>query len=269
MTKELNTYLPVNSYDGVNPSCLRDRLMRRPVVEHIERYRWVLNDLRSRGADAWPLLEVGTGCGWGLKQIQTYFDELSVGIDLDISALSEGIQAGVRKVSQANLVAQNLPFVDEQFGTIVNLNLLEQLSDPLTGLINMNRVAKRNAQMYISIFNRDLFSPGGIKWFKPNEHEFSQNDLVKLLSESGWCAVEWLGQRFVSRKAYLKRATQLQSIENWLKKSEVLSKDRRVQIFRARVQNIIPSSNPSVAVKRLEERPSMEPVIITARCIKN
>lgn len=269
MTEEFQTYLSLDNYDGVNPNNWKDCLMKRPAVEHIERYRWVLEDLQKRGDEAWPLLEVGVGCGWGLRQIKNHFNGLSVGIDLNPDALKSGIKSGLNHTIQADLLAKDLPFANDQFSTIVNLVLIEQLSNPLFGLENIGRVTKPGGQMYLSIFNKDLFSPGGKKWFRPNQHEFSKNELTELLERSGWRSVEWLGQRFVSRESYLKTAALLQMVENSLKQNSFLAQDRRIQIFRARVQNIIPSLNPSVKVRRLEEKPNMEPVIFTVRCLKD
>lgn len=264
MNKDFISFTPFQVYEKYAER-RRDvfaHILRRPLLEYVERYAWLQTELIEEKLH-FPILEIGPGSGWGMRTIQDIFpNETVVGMDLDAEALHEGKSYGVANLTRGDLT-KGLPFHDSSFQTIVCFIVLEQLNlDTVGPLLNdLHRIAKPDSQFLIASFNRELFSPNGAQWFTPNKHEFTKQELIQSLSYSGWEATESFGQRFVHPDKYKRNAKVFQTIQQTLSKLPLLRQSRFFQIMTPRLQNIAPSINPYTTVEPTDRHEPREPVI--------
>jgi SAM-dependent methyltransferase len=264
MTGEFQTFTPYAVYEQY--ASQRDsavaHLLRRPLLEYVERYAWLQDELGA-GQFEFPLLEIGPGSAWGLHQIQKEFaGRVAVGLDLDIDALREGRNHDTQALVQGDL-SDGLPFKEKSFSTIVSFLVLEQIDPSHIAQIfrTCRKAAAPNAKLVIASFNRELFSPNEKHWFTPNQKEYTENELGDILRSSGWEPYARYGQRFVSPDEYKKRAHVFQSMETMLQKVPGLQEKKLIKIFAPRMLNILPSLAPHTTVECVESEEKREPVI--------
>jgi len=264
MKSEFIPFTPFNVYEEFSNKRTDTiaHIFRRPLLEYVERYMWLQDELTS-GHLKFPLLEIGSGSGWGLQFIQKMFPHnISMGIDLDTTALSEGVSHGAHNLIQSN-ATHELPLSNSSFQTIVCFMMLEQLNpnDVKPFFLNLHRVAKPDAQFIIAMFNRELFSPNNKHWFTPNIQEYTKPELTVLLQETGWQIETSFGQRFVNPETYKNRAKVFQSIQDIMLRTPQAQQIRFFRIMTPRLLNIAPSLVPHTTVELADEQIPREPVI--------
>ncbi len=141
MTQEFRTYTPFREYEqyATKTHEALAQLRYRPMIECVERYHWLIKQLRS-GNLKFPLLEIGSGSSWGLSKIWKGFSgQLAIGVDLNRAALLEGFSNGATNLIQGDLT-EGLSFRDGSFGTVICFFWL------------LNRLTKRESANYSMIF---------------------------------------------------------------------------------------------------------------------
>lgn len=162
----------------------------------VRRYQqWEYNEIKHIYEDFMPYWELrgkevlDVGCGLGGKLV-FYVEEGAskvVGVDLRpfsaISALqlaSEQDSDGVIRIAIAD--GAKLPFADETFDVVISVNVLEHVVDPLSVLIECQRVLRPNGRIYL--YFPPFYSPWGAhldSWINlPWPHLFfSERSLIR------------------------------------------------------------------------------------------
>ena len=271
MTREFKTYTPYSEYERYEAKThdAMVLLLRRPIVESIERYEWLINEL-DRGIFKFHLFEIGSGSCWGLNKVRKKFPgKLVIGADINNVALTEGPPRVATNVVQSDL-AKGLSFREGCFSTIVCFLVLEQIDPCMIGKLfnDLRSVAKSGAKLILATFNRHLFSPRGRRWFTPNRYEYTTEELRSQLVNNGWFPKKKYGQRFVEPHTYNLQAAIAQATEDALVRVPGLQEKPLIQIFSHRMLNILPSIMPYVSVEPAGEHSMRKPVIDLLVCQK-
>ncbi|MGC8654647.1 MAG: class I SAM-dependent methyltransferase [Candidatus Kryptoniota bacterium] len=144
------------------------------------------------------LLDVGCGDGSFIMRVKDRFDEV-FGIDVSPTAVELCRKGGIKAI-QVNLNNQTIPYPDGFFDTVVSLEVIEHIFDPLSFLKEIYRVMTpggiliistpniRKLQRIFSIimghFPRTSYDPVGFDG--GHLHYFTSKDLSNLLLESGF-----------------------------------------------------------------------------------
>lgn len=267
MVKELFSYTPFNTYQSAIPhrNDIEYRRYRRPLMEYIERYHWII-ELLKLGTLSFPLLEVGVGSGWGLKQIQDEFpNDTVVGTDLNQNQLLESRSHDVKQLVQHDLTTK-LPFPLESFASVICLIVLEQIDKTHIDFIlsEINNVMKNDGKLLLATFDRELFSPHKRHWFKHNLHEFTPNEVLEEIDNSGFVVSQRLGQRYIQPHFYSAYSYITQKIEDHhIKKDPIYSYP-----YSSRWCNIVPPYFSPTEVEAITAHPFTIPVIDMFVCEK-
>ncbi|MBI1806089.1 MAG: class I SAM-dependent methyltransferase [Ignavibacteria bacterium] len=115
-------------------------------------------DGEQRGSAALKMIEGGDrfldiGCGEGTlaMQVQNRFKEVH-GIDISEDAVRLANQNGV-KATRVNLNIEPIPYPDNYFDTVVSLDVIEHVFDPIRFLKEIHRVLRRDGYTIISTPN--------------------------------------------------------------------------------------------------------------------
>ncbi len=161
-------------------------------TRHVACYRWAASilatDLAGRepptGNPA-PVLDAGSGEGYGASELSRATHRPVVGVELDAStALHASTRYPELNQTRANLVA--LPFRTSAFAAAVSFQVVEHIWDPLTYLRELTRCT--DGPVLISTPNRPVHSPGLPPGGRPDNpfhvREFDAQELSALLNES-------------------------------------------------------------------------------------
>ncbi len=189
--------------------------MTRPAEERLYDEIWQAkgareaDDIAADGAlrrnAALPLLGTGkrlldVGCGEGSLAVAArhLFHELH-GVDITASAVERARSAGV-VTHQVNLNVLPLPYPDEYFDTVVTLDVIEHIFDPVGFLVEIRRVLMPGGLLVVSTpnirklqrmltlirgrFPRTSYDPVG--YDGGHLHYFTSLDLKTLLEDLGF-----------------------------------------------------------------------------------
>lgn len=120
--------------------------------QHIERYRFVAEHL-----DRAPVLDVACGIGYGTEILQNSCGQPVAGLDIHGDSLLEGSRRHPGAFIRAN--AQNMPFGQNVFGTVVSLETLEHLPDPERFLLMVRSALSADGSFIVSSPNREVNNP--------------------------------------------------------------------------------------------------------------
>lgn len=183
------------------------------------------------------VLEVACGCGIGLNYLKEYAEQVTGGdIDEDNIRVASSIIKN-KGINVLELDAQNLPFDNESFDTVILFEAIYYLNNPQDFTAEAHRVLKKSGTLIIGTVNR--------KWndFHPSKYStkyYSLSELNNLLSDS-FSSVEFRGAFHanggnIKSKIFSllkKTASKLNMIPGSLKAREVLKR-----IFIGRLQPI-------------------------------
>lgn len=92
------------------------------------------------------------GCGSG-KFIELLPQKIFYGVDISDKYLDIAKERGYKEVHQTDLSFDRLPVPNELFDSVICMEVLEHLFDPLHALAEINRVLKPNGTLIISVPN--------------------------------------------------------------------------------------------------------------------
>ncbi len=100
------------------------------------------------------LLELGCGTGFFLEEFSRFSDEV-YGVDFSIRMLEKA-----RERSSGSFLicadADNLPFKNQTFETVVSLTLLQNMPDPTLTFAEISRVLKKDGKVITSILAKKI-----------------------------------------------------------------------------------------------------------------
>ena len=116
--------------------------------------------LRARGFQGGKILDVGCGSGaMNLVLTQTFADSEVVGIDLSDPLLALANQeagaaslAGRLKFEKADV--HQIPYQDDAFDVVMNVNMVHLVEDPVTMLDEMERVLAPGGYLFVADLKR-------------------------------------------------------------------------------------------------------------------
>lgn len=168
---------------------------------------WVLDRIRSLGAPGHNLLDVA--CGGGFLTNDFARRRFTVtGVDLSKESLKTASAHDV--THSARYVygnAYSLPFPDESFDIVTNMDFLEHVDDPARVIRECSRVLKKNGLFFFHTFNRNKVSEFVVirlveKFIKntpKNMHVpelfIPPEDTVRFCGEAGMSVLELTGVR--------------------------------------------------------------------------
>jgi methionine biosynthesis protein MetW len=144
------------------------------------------------------LLDIGSGEGSFIMKVRDQFEEV-YGIDISEKAVELSLKQGIH-AKQANLNNEPFPFPDGYFNTVVALDVIEHIFDPILFLKEIHRVLAQNGYTIISTpnirkiqriatlmmghFPRTSYDPVGFDG--GHLHYFTSKDLRQLLEQNGF-----------------------------------------------------------------------------------
>lgn len=153
----------------------KKRRLKDKYNSNVESYEKRYREIQSRKFNAIQkyidnssnLLEVGCGTGFFLEDFSNFSDQVFAA-DLSFEMLKKA----KKRFSDAFFVladADNLPFDDRVFDTVVSLTLLQNMPDPRHTVEEMARVLKEGGDLIATILDK----------------EFSQNEISGWLESTG------------------------------------------------------------------------------------
>ncbi|MFA7402927.1 MAG: methionine biosynthesis protein MetW [Pelobacteraceae bacterium] len=97
------------------------------------------------------ILDLGCGTGELINQLAGKYEEV-YGVDSSDSALNEAVRKGYR-IAKIDLDNETLPFADNWFDTVVTLDVIEHVYDPLSFIKELSRVLRPDGELIISTPN--------------------------------------------------------------------------------------------------------------------
>lgn len=157
----------------------------------LKKYWFSPSDVLQRGIEAniWnlcqfknPVLDIGVGNGEMSLSIFKNHGQLDVGIDLDENGLESAKKTKkYKKIIHAD--AQNLPFKNASFNTVVSNSTFEHIENDLKAVSEVARVLKKKGLFFITIPSEFLQ-----KWVLENEKKInkakSQQNLIRFNSRA-------------------------------------------------------------------------------------
>jgi len=152
------------------------------IFAHMQRYEWVIQELRSKKWDT--LLDMGCGSGYGTAKLARELDTpFVVGIDVSENAITYAL----KNYHEPNLWfkkmdATALGFPTNFFDVIISFDVLEHLTgqEQHAFLVNMLNVVKVSGVCYVGCPNAKVSCGGGNVHHK---HELYAEEFVSLLSK--------------------------------------------------------------------------------------
>jgi len=154
-------------------------------------YRWV-TDRELAG----PILEAGSGEGYGANLLAESLGQPVVALDYDADSVAYAARQypGVALV-RANLA--QLPVSQGRWGAVVSLQVIEHLWDVSQFLADATAALRSGGTLIVSTPNRVTFSPGVARGEKPTNpfhvEEFDAQQLHSMLIDAGLVDVTVLG----------------------------------------------------------------------------
>lgn len=97
-------------------------------------------------------LDVGCGGGILTESLRYYFPKLSIyGVDVSRTAIRYAKKRGSGKITYARIIKKRLPFESNFFDTCICLDVLEHVPDVHFFLDEINRVLKKNGQLFLIV----------------------------------------------------------------------------------------------------------------------
>ena len=157
------------------------------LTHFLKEYWFIPSDVLQRGIEAniWdlcrfqhPVLDIGVGNGKMSAFIFRNHPEFDVGIDLDTSGLENArTTKKYKKILHAD--AQNLPFKDASFNTIVSNSTFEHIVADIKAVSEVSRVLKNDGLFFITVPSEYMK-----KWILEYEEKKnmvqSQGNLIKF-----------------------------------------------------------------------------------------
>lgn len=163
---------------------------------HEAAYLWVARELRSAVSGALPVLEAGSGEGYGADLLRHAFGGHVVALDYDGAACSHASRAypGV-SVVRCNLAA--LPVRPDVAALAVSMQVIEHLWDVNAFLGQLRQAVRPGGVVVVSTPNRLSFSPGLGRRERPTNpfhvEEFDRDQVAELLVAAGFADVSVVG----------------------------------------------------------------------------
>jgi ubiquinone/menaquinone biosynthesis C-methylase UbiE len=116
--------------------------------------------LSSRGFQKGRILDAGCGFGWtDIILAQKFPDSEVVGIDLSEPLLQRANQAAQsanldNRVKFEKADVQQIPYADDSFDVVLNLNMVHLVEDPIKMLDEMERVLVSNGLLFVADLKR-------------------------------------------------------------------------------------------------------------------
>jgi 2-polyprenyl-6-hydroxyphenyl methylase/3-demethylubiquinone-9 3-methyltransferase len=127
-------------------------------AEHAAKLPWILERIREIGAPGHKVLDVG--CGGGFLSNDLAKRKFTV-TGVDLSPESIKIAKAHDITHSAKYVVANayrLPFEDESFDIVTNMDFLEHVDDPKAVIRECSRVLKKDGLFFYHTFNRNPVS---------------------------------------------------------------------------------------------------------------
>jgi len=168
-------------------------------ANHHSRYEFALANLKKYGTS--KILDAATGVGYGANFLLMGGISNITAIDRDKSAIdiatkkfnANGINFLIDDCERFTITKNYFPFE-----AIVSFETLEHLPNPQFFLKNCHDALKENCHLIVSTPNRLVSSPDGIKKWEFHEKEYSPQELIELLQQSGFREIKIFGQQFTS-----------------------------------------------------------------------
>lgn len=97
------------------------------------------------------ILDLGCGTGELINQLAGKYEEV-YGVDSSESGLNEAVRKGYR-IAKIDFDNEILPFADNWFDTVVSLDVIEHVYDPLSLIRELTRVLRPDGELIISTPN--------------------------------------------------------------------------------------------------------------------
>ncbi len=129
------------------------------LTQYLQAYWFIPSDALQRGIEAnvWdlcrfqrPILDIGVGNGKISIFIFRNHPQIDVGIDSDESGL-ESARETKKYLKILHADAQNLPFKDESFNTVVSNSTFEHISNDLKAVSEVARVLKKGGLFFLTV----------------------------------------------------------------------------------------------------------------------
>ena len=165
------------------------------LVSHMARYRFAAPFVLGA-----MVLDVGCGCGYGTEYLATVGARRVIGVDI----APEAIDYAHRHYASTDIDflvcdATSIAVASEAIDTVVCLELLEHVANPVQLLQECQRVLKPAGKIILSTPNKDVFSPRRSRPVNPwHFREFSRQELINLLGRYFDDLQLW-GQTFTTR----------------------------------------------------------------------
>lgn len=141
------------------------------------------------------VLDVGCGNGWAGRMIVARGAGLGVGVDIspEMITRARAVEEGNAKMAYLVAPASRLPFHDESFDFILNVESLYYYPDPAAALAEWARLARPGARLGLVL---DLYaeSPGSLAWVDALDvgvHVLSIADVLRLVADAGFVEAWW------------------------------------------------------------------------------
>lgn len=129
------------------------------LIRFLRKYWFIPSDVLQRGieADVWdlcrfrrPILDIGVGNGKISMFIFRNHPQIDVGIDSDESGL-ESARETKKYIKILPADAQNLPFKDASFSTVVSNSTFEHIENDLKAVSEVARVLKKGGLFFLTV----------------------------------------------------------------------------------------------------------------------
>jgi len=188
--------------ERIDPMRVSDSVTK---YEHLLRYEYAAKRVRGK------ILDFGCGFGYGTKMLLKEDREV-IGVDISKEAIDYA-KKNYPGPKYLEIFENKIPFPNDYFDAVIAFEVIEHVKDPELLLLEIKRVMKKGAKLYIStpnprhFSNRIRFILRGCKWpdkadeeniYHIREYPFFQ--FVLLLNRSGFQVNHCFGQTFISPK---------------------------------------------------------------------
>ena len=173
-------------------------VVNSPFVSWYHRFRGVPRMLAmAKEPIQSPILEIGCGNGATTAALVRRFPRAKVtAVDYDPTQVERARRRlGSKAVVQVGDI-NALEFPTGAFGTVVEMNVLHHIADPLRGIREVHRVLRPGGQLVFADFAMRTY-PRAFRALFPPESLFTRGELVDALEGAGFEGVVVRGRRMV------------------------------------------------------------------------